>query len=1460
MVAKYFIPKVDFDLQYSCFLETYQENNETLFIPILKESNGLRADQKPSKFDSYKFIRGRRVGGDDDELHVVTLSKANVVQDRVVNNYEDIFDESTMIPITKENIPRIKKYFEDNSTRSIQIKTDFEDVIDCADIEDGVSSSQPLGDFKHTIRPDDFLINSDLAITEFTMPLYGLSYAIFRSLDKLLKFINKNPALKNLYDTFMGSSLFQLFSTKTGNIVGSASFDSYLTKNPAEALVVKELLGVKSVFKGVVENVSKIHDKPEVRFVRFIQTLIQNMRNTLVYRGNTQGSRPFKLLDELEKKFNEIMAIYLDPHKPPGGCVSQAKCQQLINIAVTMFEASMRNMGKPIHQWSLLDSLPRRRMKLAIAENPQDLSKLSLNLTQQKLLQNEAAVLDAVGGKDIKGFTGKSDTKIVVANGMKCDGSPPSYNKGEDSIDLLLDFDVGAQQNQAFYGIQVVAFPVKSKVTCIMEKEVEVSGALAIDVSVRECDTHMGDAGLFAVLVDPVYDIDKEFCEHFHVDKPETKNKTVCPCAAFYILAKAIPSSHGNQEFLNALDAFYDDADKTFNEGVQMRKADKTFTGYTKWIPSNKGMKFKRFVIINGLLYVLVSFIDTINGGISNNMTMYLICQHFPEAATFRGACSSMSDCKKLFEQTTFKVFQEKYFTATLTQTQRSDWANIVCQIGLNSKEVAGDQFKKFFGNIANLQFGIKCLLGTGDFCLMYGLSGDGISLAVFRSMLSWLPHGTTELPELTAETVLLIAKYQFLLMIYGSYETDDNDQEKNRKITEILGKLSLLSVSDVTQKKKTFDTLTQFSQSCHTKLKTNIVKCYKKPELDGLLKRLTILRERISPVSGLPDVGINSQFNYLRLLRIYLVYLTQYNKLLLDGPTVLSVEEPDQLDIDKSMTDMLQPLDRFNDIVSNPMTGTKISNNKPTEFICSDQEGFTDLVVLPEKTNGFEAVEGLMAKASGDVNDCVALNALKSMVLNDQGLLELYKVAYQTKKLDDAPDEGKVSDYKKYLAKLAPITLNEFDIFELLKLKQVLLSTHEIQISGSGSRGVSLTATDIENSLHGAIARAFDIFIEGLTDVAEMTEQKEFIRYVQSNRMPFVELECQASAANQLDPGTTSSVTKYQSPVLGPGGGVAAASNPVRGPPATTTTTTKETNSARPPGNLQLGKTPRARMDKLPDAGANTAPVAPPGQPPETTRKLLKKMQTGPNSAPFADDDLLSFPQVVGSPFAAGGFVVNDPFDLSKVVRPGKQTVTKNTVPKNTLLPPLSTQKKRPLGENEQPFQPTSKKPLTSAVVLPKLEEPQLSRRVPQPPSERPSGQPSRRLSGRPSRLLSEPPETLTKFPGIYKPSGSTSKPSGPTSKSFRDNSPTELTTRPKPNPPNSLPPDTSRRPSRVYVGVPSNRKGGNSRKLKNKQHNITKKYRTKTRKSRQTRRNKHKYKHTRTIKRRKSRRNNSN
>jgi len=51
--------------------------------------------------------------------------------------------------------------------------------------------------------------------------------------------------------------------------------------------------------------------------------------------------------------------------------------------------------------------------------------------------------------------------------------------------------------------------------------------------------------------------------------------------------------------------------------------------------------------------------------------------------------------------------------------------------------------------------------------------------------------------------------------------------------------------------------------------------------------------------------------------------------------------------------------------------------------------------------------------------------------------------------------------------------------------------------------------------------------------------------------------------------------------------------------------------------------------------------------------------------------------------------------------------------------------------------------------------------------------------------------------------------------------------------------------------------RRGGSRKKNK---HNITKKYRTKTRKSRQTRHNKHKYKHTRTIKRRKSRRNNSN
>ena len=51
---------------------------------------------------------------------------------------------------------------------------------------------------------------------------------------------------------------------------------------------------------------------------------------------------------------------------------------------------------------------------------------------------------------------------------------------------------------------------------------------------------------------------------------------------------------------------------------------------------------------------------------------------------------------------------------------------------------------------------------------------------------------------------------------------------------------------------------------------------------------------------------------------------------------------------------------------------------------------------------------------------------------------------------------------------------------------------------------------------------------------------------------------------------------------------------------------------------------------------------------------------------------------------------------------------------------------------------------------------------------------------------------------------------------------------------------------------------KRGGSRK-KNK-HNITKKYKTMSRKSRQTRRNKHKHNHARTIKRRKSRRNNRN
>jgi hypothetical protein len=538
MVSKYFIPKVGPDLRYSCMLETHKPNNERLFIPILIESHPLRAEQKSSKFESYKLIRG----GPGNEIRVVTLLKDTAaVQERVVKTYDDIFNDSTMTPIDKDNIHIIEAFFEQQSTRSIQIKTDFEDVIDCGDIDNVPSASQPQGDLKHPITPDKFLENSDLEITEFTMPFYGLSYAIFRSLHKLLNFINKNPDLKRLYEGFMETPLCKLFSTKSSDIAASASFDDHLRKSKDNLSVVKELLGVKSVFKGVVENVSKIHDKPEVRFVFFIQTLIIDMKDTLMYRGYTKDSSPhtFRLLHDLESEFNKIMDNYLQGDKLPGGCVSQAKLQQLINIAVTKFEELMRIMGNPIHQWSVLPSKYRQRSKLTIemiAGNPQDSSTSStssLNLTEQKLLENRAAVLDAVGGGDIKGFTGKSDTKIVVGNGMKCDGSPPSYNTGEDAIDLLLNFELHAKITRDFHGIQVEAFPVTSNVTCIMDGKSDP----------RVCDTHTGDAERFAVLADPVYDTNKGFCDAFHKERADIKNKIVCPCAAFYILANTIPEN-----------------------------------------------------------------------------------------------------------------------------------------------------------------------------------------------------------------------------------------------------------------------------------------------------------------------------------------------------------------------------------------------------------------------------------------------------------------------------------------------------------------------------------------------------------------------------------------------------------------------------------------------------------------------------------------------------------------------------------------------------------------------------------------------------------------------------------------------------------------------------------------------------------------------------------------------------
>ena len=315
MKIEYFLPENDDQrLSYSCLLKTNNSHNH-LYIPVLTETSSINPTQKQEKFNSYQLISG------DTHLTVVTINKNNIVKEKQVNNYDDILRDS--VPITSKNLRFIDGYFISTKKATKAKPRNLEKELPITHIEADVKSSSQVLTFTRPPNDPKFLKYSVYEITDFTSPFHGLIFDGVLSLEKLEFYINNNQRLKELYDEFKRSPLFHLFTTHQNGITGSMPFHAYITDQRIPHEKKKQLLAIKDAFKGVVENVSKIHDKPEVRFVRFIQTLILNMSNTLKHRGFDERSPPIQFLNILITEFNTVMSIYLDGEKEEGGCVSQ---------------------------------------------------------------------------------------------------------------------------------------------------------------------------------------------------------------------------------------------------------------------------------------------------------------------------------------------------------------------------------------------------------------------------------------------------------------------------------------------------------------------------------------------------------------------------------------------------------------------------------------------------------------------------------------------------------------------------------------------------------------------------------------------------------------------------------------------------------------------------------------------------------------------------------------------------------------------------------------------------------------------------------------------------------------------------------------------------------------------------------------------------------------------------------
>ena len=1084
----YIFPVDDTPILYRCFLKTTQrDRNMVIYIPLVKEPDGLPPNVKTVKYSSYKGISGYA----GDRLTVIVKS-GNDLDLHTVSSYEELIRKATNPIDSIADREMVRSKFAKSNIQPLKV-TYFEDPLDIPDINDAMSSSQPVS---FTSIQKMFLETAHLAITDFTLPFYALSDSIFTSLAKLEMLIKGDPELETLYGNICMSELFQRFTTLSGSVAGSMSLMSYIKAfegiDPNKTL---ELQVTHSVFKGVVETVSKIHDKPEVQFLLFLLECLNKMKETLSYRGFDVNSKPYKMLVILETTFRTVLNIYITGTKHPTSGISQEKLRDIIIRAGKQFESFLRTEFQcPINPWVSFDDIPRARTSTLKKKGVLERAISGINIPQEsdnvinaKLQAATHAVLDAVGPADLTQLSrGVSSTTVVNCNGFCMDGAPSAFDSNYPWAALFMCYRSVSCDPEVCKTPETIetlrkngldVFSVTSELICASSSKDQSS----YHKKRYPVPHHKSDIGRYVSIIHPCYDISEQFIDKFCSEKTDaTKTKLSAPFGSMYMLFDfAFPSFNQDpQFFLNGLRKFYIDVALLFQTGQARRSS--VFSEYQVFYITSP---FPLFVVIDGLLYVLVLVIDTINGGISNNMTMYLLCKKFKETNAFRGLCGSSGKCESLFRQSGCIVLEYDYFKnaeqelpskqSKLQSTPQSKlqiikeelekvWSDTTCEIAFNAKELLGDQFKAFVADITGNILGQQCSFLSVDNCLIEGCSGTSIPLGLIRLSEFWKPRGTTTLPTLTQATVTDIARIQILFLLYGSFDKIDTHEVKITKLKNhmdiMLGKLS--STSELG---KTADFLNVSAIMCHTKLKINIKTSYKTPILTALSERLDLFEKAINGALPIPD-----NMNHLGILRVYLVYLKHYYKVKADGDTDTSL--------------LLNQTD-FVSLIVDPITGPSLRDeSKIKGYVCNDVAGFKDLVINPSATDKLESSETLMAHAFGGDEPPAAYNAIVDIIPNDTSLSEIFEKAAA-----DTSDEQLMSPVKITIKML----LITFDIFQLLELLEYLehatrknrpiVLKEKTGLLGSKGRGLSLPYDKLISVLYDCIPFAFDIYIEDI-------------------------------------------------------------------------------------------------------------------------------------------------------------------------------------------------------------------------------------------------------------------------------------------------------------------------------------------------------------------------------------------